>query len=173
MRRSLVTNYKTLETVIFEYKDNFFIMERCQQGRGNYEEQTASDFSGLHKKLPISSSAAELGEAILSALENFDSEPTPFDQFDDSTRRKFLKKWFEYRGINEWEINQRTVDVYQILSDDCYRIRPYDNLNHHPWNGPEGMPETMLQGPVDAATLGMAVFKAFEIATYHPDRILP
>ena len=168
IQRNNITKYKSLEAVIFEYNDNFFIFEKCQQGVHRCTEQLPSDFCELSKKLNTTCSPEEMGQAIIEALRRFDLKQTPFPQFDTSARNKCIKKWFSARGISEWEKNQRVVDVIESLVDDAYYIRPYDNNTHHPWIGPEGMPEIKLPRSANIIDIGSNVLRAFKMATFNP-----
>jgi hypothetical protein len=104
-------------------------------------------------------------------LENIDTKPTPYYQFDFSDRRRHIKKWMGYRGVKEWEINQRLVSVTQSLTEGTYIMKPCDNYNIHPWIGafPDGRRIT-LEKEATTQELGKAVLDAFKLATYHPDR---
>lgn len=177
-RRGEFIVYEYLRSTIFEYKKKYFIIQECQQGRllnpqhGN--SQRGADFAALATIFNANNANAdELGDAILSALEKFDTEPHPFDDFDFSSRNKYIKKWMGARGIKEWETNQRVVDVIYKIVEDKYIIRPYANHTINPWIGPEGMPEFILQGDISAKEMGNTVLRAFQIATYNPNRTDP
>jgi hypothetical protein len=111
-----------------------------------------------------------MGQAVFKALKNFDTKPTPYDQFDFSARNRYIKEWTGSKGVKELEINQRTVDVEQKLDSGKYAVRPFDNCNINPWNGPQGMLEIELSASATIEEVGQAVLDAFKLATYHPCR---
>lgn len=171
-RRSSFTNYTWVKASIFEYKERFIVLEECQQGQvlipAHGSEQRVSDFADLSGTLRLDCTAKEMGQVVFKALENFDTKPHPYGQFDFSSRNRYIKKWMGARGIDEWETNQRVVDIEQELDSGKYIVRPFDNCNIHPWNGPEGMPEIELSASATIEEIGQAVLDAFKLATYNP-----
>ncbi len=173
MRRSKHTDYKFLETQIYEYKGDYYIIEECQQGQEllpqHGSEQGASDFCAISKKLSKTASNTEIGEQVLVALDNFDRQPHPFDQFDIQARNKIVSGWFGARGMGSLEKNCRVVQVVKNIKSNMINVIPFDNHNHNSWNGPMEEKSIELKS-ITSSSLGDAVQAAFRVATYHPER---
>ena len=150
-------------------------MQESQQGQELIKEhgpdQRPATLSGLVDSFDHDVDAKILGRSIINGLDDFDVITPPYGDFDFSARNKFIKNIMNARGIAEWERNQRVVDVEFDIAKDEYLVRPFDNNNINSWIGPQGMPEILIKGPVNAIILGQAVLKAFGMATYHPDRM--
>jgi hypothetical protein len=174
VKRSQHTHYRYHRATVYEFKNQYFVMEECQQGRvllpAHGPGQIASDYAGLSATLPVHYLDAEMGAAVVRALDDFDSRAHPFDQFDFSARNKQIAQWMGARGIQSLETNSRKVHVELQLQDRALQVFAYANCTADPWYGP------MLDRPIGlsaAASLddiGAAVRSAFERATYHPDR---
>ena len=177
-RRSNFTTYEYLCATIFEYKRKYFIIQETQQGLilnpKHGSEQGASDFSALAAILDVNNiNPDDFGAAILNTIDKFDTEPPPCDQFDFPGQRKFLKKWVGARAIGEFVYNRRTVNITFKIVENKYIIRPFANYTINSWDGPQGLPEIILEGKVSAREIGAAVLRAFQIATYNPNRTDP
>jgi hypothetical protein len=173
MRRSNHTIYTSLDTAIYEYKRHYFILQRCQQGQeldpAHGSEQLVSDFCALSAKMPIDSSAVEIGSATLKALDDFDVIGHPFDKFDIPARNKVISSWFGARGMGSLEKNCRVVQIIQEIATGVVSVKPFDNHNRNNWNGP--MEDKVIKvNPATAVSLGEAIQAAFLAATYHPER---
>ncbi|WP_369944448.1 hypothetical protein [Xanthomonas medicagonis] len=174
MRRSSHTNYKWLEAQIYEYKGSYFVLEMCQQGQvllpAHGPEQLASEFCALSMKLDCGVGSDALGSATKKALEDFDTQSHPFDQYDIPSRNKVVWGWFGARGMGVLEKNCRVVQVLHFLESGEIRVIPFDNHQCNHWNGPmDGHAITLSQG-AGASEIGGAVEAAFLLATYHPER---
>jgi len=177
-RRSDFTIYEYLHSTIFEYKEKYFIIQEAQQGRvlnpAHGTSQNGTDYAALAAVFNAKNvDPDDLGSAILIALDKFDTEPHPFEQVDIPARNRCIKKWIGYRGIKEFEVNQRGVSVTYRIVEKKYIVRPFANHTIRPWIGPQGMPEIVLEDGVSAKEIGDAVLRAFEIATYNPNRTDP
>ncbi|WP_052712037.1 hypothetical protein [Paracidovorax citrulli] len=174
MRRSSHTNYKLLETQIYEYKGNYFVLEMCQQGQvllpQHGPEQLASEFCALSAKLDRGVGAEELGKATVKALDDFDTQAHSFDEYDIPGRNKVVSGWFGARGMGVLEKNCRVVQVLRYLESGETRVIPFDNHNRNDWNGPMEDKAISLSRNADASEVGHAVQAAFSSATYHPER---
>ncbi|MBB6366707.1 hypothetical protein FHR56_001820 [Xanthomonas sacchari] len=174
MRRSSHTNYKLLETQIYEYKGSYFVLEMCQQGQvllpQHGSEQLASEFCALSAKLDRDVGAEELGQATLKALNDFDTQAHSFDEYDIAGRNKVVSGWFGARGMGILEKNCRVVQVLRYLERGEIRVVPFDNHNRINWNGPMEEKAVSLSGNAGAFEVGRTVQSAFLSATYHPKR---
>ncbi|MEN9133863.1 hypothetical protein [Xanthomonas euvesicatoria] len=174
MRRGLHTKYETLDTQIYEYKGSYFVLEMCQQGEvlnpAHGPSQRASEFCGLSAKLEGESDSNKIGQAVLTALDEFDTKPHPFSHFDIPLRNKTVSGWFGARGMASLEKNCRVVQVLHYLQRDEIHIIPFDNHNRNNWNGPMDDKIIVLPSTAGATEIGDAVRAAFAVATYHPER---
>ena len=173
MRRSNHTIYTTLDAAIYEYKKQYFILQRCQQGQelnpAHGSAQLAGDFCAVSAKIPVDSSALEIGRATLKALDDFDVIGHPFDQFDIPARNKVISSWFGARGMVSLEKNCRVVQIIQDIATGVVSVKPFDNYNRNPFNGPMEDKVIKLKN-VTPTSLGEAIQAAFLVATYHPER---
>ena len=172
-RRSKHTIYTELDSDIYEYKNNSFILQKCQQSQEldprHGSRQLPSDFCAVSAKIPVSSSALEIGQATLKALDDFDVIGHSFDKFDIPARNKVISSWFGARGMGSLEKNCRVVQIIQDIATGVVSVKPFDNHNRNNWNGP--MEDKVIKiKDVNASSLGEAVQAAFLIATYHPER---
>ncbi len=174
MKRSQFTHYRYAESLIYEFRKNYFVIERCQQGvelnPAHGSEQGPSEDCALSASLSLGCSAKDLGQALLKAIENFDTHPPAFNPWEDKEHQKALCDWMGVRGIPTLEKNSRLIQVVKDYGADIYTIYPYDNCNINPWNGPFAGHEIVLPGSSGPTEIGEAVIKAFAISTYHPER---
>lgn len=174
IRRSLHTNYEWLDTQIYEYKGSYFVLEMCQQGQvlrpEHGSEQRASEFCALSARLDRDVDADELGRATTKALDDFDTRPHPFDQFNIPSRNKVVSGWLGARGMGSLEKNCRVVQVLHSLKRSETLVIPFDNHRRNNWNGPMEDHAITLPQETDAFEVGRAVKTAFSLATYHPER---
>jgi hypothetical protein len=174
MRRSSHTNYKWLEAQIYEYKGSYFVLEMCQQGQVllpvHGPEQLASEFCALSATLDCAVGADELGRSTSKALDDFDTQPHPFDQYDIPSRNKVVSGWFGARGMGVLEKNCRVVQVLHSLKRSETFVIPFDNHRRNNWNGPMEDHAITLPQEAGAFEVGRAVKTAFSLATYHPER---
>ena len=173
MKRSQHTNYKRWDADIYEYKKQYFILQMCQQGQelipAHGSEQLVSDYCAVREKIPVGSSALEIGQATLKALDDYDVIGHPFDQFDIPARNKVISSWFGARGMGSLEKNCRVVQIIQEIATGVVSVKPFDNHNRNNWNGP--MEDKVIKvNPATAVSLGEAIQAAFLAATYHPER---
>lgn len=178
MKRSNFTHYVAEDTLIYEYKEAFFVMERCQQGKelnpAHGSRQFPSDVSTLTARLDIPCTALALGQAVLKSLDDFDTRGHPYDEFDLPARNKYIAGLIGARGMPSLERDSRTVVVVRSLDDMGYTIQPTDNNVLNPWLGVlTGEFEIKLPSEVSAEDVGAAVLKAFSLSTYHPKRKTP
>jgi hypothetical protein len=174
-RRSSFTNYTHLSVTIYEYKNSFFVLVESQQSQvlnpAWGSKQGESDYADLGCILPLHCSSVEIGDAVMIALDNFDTKPTPYDKFDFSARNRQIKKWIGYKGIAEFDRSLREVDVRKWLDGSGYVITPFDNNNINPWIGGMKDKTILLSDSASSEELGSAVLEAFKMATYHPDNV--
>ena len=173
MKRSQHTNYKRWDAEIYEFKKQYFILQMCQQGQelipAHGSEQLVSDYCAVSEKIPVGSSALEIGQATLKALDDYDVIGHPFDKFDIPARNKVISSWFGARGMGSLEKNCRVVQIIQEIATGVVSVKPFDNHNRNNWNGP--MEDKVIKvNPATAVSLGEAIQAAFLAATYHPER---
>lgn len=156
------------EMIIYEYKDNYYFIERGKQNSN--AEISASENTALSSILPVGANAEEVGSAVLKALGNYDKTLPDYSPWQLKELRKQLCNWVGARGYPTLVKNSRLVLVVKDFEKDEIVVIPFDNNNINPW-------ETMLEDkaqrlPVNSSEndIGKAIEKAFTIATYHPDR---
>jgi hypothetical protein len=183
-RRSKHTHYTEENTQIYEYKNQYYLLEECQQGQvlnpAHGTEQSAGDFAAVSSVLPATYGEEEIGKATLKALQDYDRQAHPFDQFDIPARSKVISGWFGARGMGVLEKNCRIVQVirnldgasrdYPTLKNGSIIIIPWDNNILQPYHAPMNNELITLPSTATATDIGAAIKKAFEISTYHPQR---
>ncbi len=174
MKRSNFTDYVKEETLIYEYRGEFFVMEQCQQGRelnpAHGSRQFPSDISALSDRLPISCSDGEMGRAVIKALDDFDSKGHPYDEFDFPARNKFISSLVGARGLPSLERDSRMVVVNRNLADMSCIVFPVDNNKLNPWTEIVDSQKAVLPPNVSVDEAGAAVLNAFKLSTFHPKR---
>lgn len=164
----------TDEILIYEYRNNYFVIELSQQGKNRSESppQRASEIRALSCRLPVKCSPEELGAAARRALDRFDIEPPSFDPWEMACLRRTRKSIFQYRSMAEFEKNCRLV----CLSRDplggiagC----PTDNHRANPWHGVVPDKTIELARESTNAQIGELIVLLFGMSTTHPDRDCP
>ena len=174
MKRSQITHYTYAESLIYEFKNRYFVIERCQQGvklnPAHGTEQGPSENCALSASLALNCSPDDLGLAVLKAIDVFDTHPPAFDPWENKELGKLLCSLMGARGIPTLEKNCRLVQVVKYHDTDIYTVYPYDNCNLNPWHGPFEGRDIVLPGSSGPTEIGEAVLRAFSISTYHPER---
>jgi hypothetical protein len=167
----------TQDILIYEFEENYFIIQRGQQGknpalRASY--QYASENVKLFAKLPFSCSCEELGEAAVGALDNFDTIPPQYDSWENKELNKQLCEWLGTRYFATITKNSRLVQL--IREKNKIEITPFDNHNKNPWYGPMirgmGFKKNMfliISNNSPYETIGKLILEVFNISTYNPD----
>jgi len=82
---------------VYEYKSNFFVIQRGQQGVNLYpeygEDERSAENVKLYAKLPAEIEEHHLGLIIVEALDLFDTETPDFEPWETEKLNKNLKKW--------------------------------------------------------------------------------
>ncbi|WP_338724531.1 hypothetical protein V9L16_09180 [Pseudomonas tolaasii] len=177
-RRSQHTNYEYLEVLVHEFKENFFIIQRGQQGvtpnPAHGPEQRASENVKLYVKLRSTCTDEELGEKILAALNCFDTIAPNYDPWDNSKLARQVKTWLNASNLKEIDIKSRTVKITKNINPPkAYSILPFDNFNSNPWCSPMEEMAITLDVTAPLLALGNAVRRAFTIARHHPSYTTP
>jgi len=174
MRRSNFTNYTHAETLIYEFRNKYFVIEHCQQGVElnpvHGTRQFPGEYCALSASLPLDCSTDEMGQEVIKAIDDFDTRPPLFESWDRRALGKALCGWLGARGIPTLEKNCRIVQVVQYFEENIFKIYPYDNNNLNPWHGRYEGREIVLPGSATPEQIGEAVIKAFSLSTYHPER---
>jgi hypothetical protein len=173
-KRGSFTKYLYEQALVYEYRGNFFIIQRGQQGvklnPEHGDEQRAAESVKLYAELSSTSEDNLLGSKIIDALNLFDTEPPEFNPWENTKLGGNLKKWLKARGQNDIKINTRLIDVTKRLDrGGSYEITPYDNFNLNPWCGPMTQQCMTLSPSASILDIGKAARRAFEIATHHPN----
>ena len=155
----------TQDTVIYEFKNAFFILQRSEVGTE----------TGLIAKLEIPCPKEQMGKAVIGALDKFDEIPPGHDRWDYKKLNAQLCAWLGAKGVNSLTKNSRMVQV--IRDGDKLEILPFDNHTKQPWYGPMikdcgFRKEKIFAIPSSSSfeTIGKFISDAFEIATYHRER---
>ena len=103
MRRSKTTDYKYADVLIYEFESKFFVLERCQQGVDinptHGPRQNASENAAVSQVVALNYSDAQLGKAVLNALDNFDSHAPTYESWQNKELGKQLCSWLGARSI--------------------------------------------------------------------------
>lgn len=172
MKRSKHTKYIYDKSIIYEYKEKYYVMELCQQGKelnpAHGSRQFLSDIAFLSTTLENTASPLEIGQAVFKALDDFDTRGHPYDKFDDSGRNKYIAKLVGARGLPSLERDSRQVVVTRYLDEPRILVYPTDNNHINPWIETT----TPVELPIDASPekLGQCVIQAFEQSTWSPNR---
>lgn len=173
-KRSDFTDYVYDEVVVYEYKNKFFVMEMCQQGQvlnpAHGSRQSVSDIAFLSACLSLDCTSAELGSAVLKALDSFDTRAHPYDKFDDVARRKHIAGSVGARGLATLERDSRTVFVVRYFKENEIKISPTDNNNRKPWVDTINTEEILLPTSASAEEIGKATLQAFAVSLFHPNK---
>jgi len=165
------------DLLIYEFKNNFFVIQRSQQGTipNDKNYQRPSENVDLFAKLDITCSNEILGRAVMGALDKFDVIRPKYDSWELKELNAQLCSWVGSRGINVLNNNSRLVQVIR----DCNRLSiiPYDNYNKNPWYGPmtkeAGYKKDIIfetENDSSFETIGKLIFDAFKVSTYNPKR---
>ncbi|THJ30098.1 hypothetical protein E8K88_17825 [Lampropedia aestuarii] len=176
MRRSKQTKYVTLDSEIWEYKNNYYIMQMCQQGKVLHPKigsnQMPGEYTCVSTKTPTDTEAGQLGKATLKALDDFDVQVHPYEVVDIPERNKIIASWFCARGMGSLIKNVRVVQVIQIIEAGMIKVRPLDGRDKNNWNCPieeEAIEIKYSEANIDQL-LGEAIKAAFAVTPYSPER---
>lgn len=169
----------TKDILIYEYQDVFFIIQRSQQGKSPNplwsKEQRASENVKLFMKLSVGSTSEEVGKAVIEALEEFDKTLPAYDSWELEQLNRQLCKWIGANSINALYKNSRLVQV--IKNEKDITIVPFDNHNKNSWYAPmttdmgfKDLENCHLSLEASFKMIGNAIYEAFKLATYHPQR---
>jgi hypothetical protein len=164
------------DTLIYEYENSFFIIQRGQQGKNpnTTAHQRASENTALFSQLSISCSYEELGNATIGVLEHFDTIPPQYDPWETKELNKLLYSWVGAKNYKTLERNSRLVQV--IRNQNNIEIIPFDNYNKYKWYAPmspeDGYKSKIIKLALDVSSsdIGKSIFKVFEFATYNPEK---
>jgi hypothetical protein len=168
----------TQDMLIYEFEENYFLIQRGQQGKPPTpptSHQRPSENTGLFSKLPFSCTSDELGKAAIETLDNFDTIPPQYDPWENKGLNKQLCEWLGTRYFATITKNSRMVQL--VREGNIISIYPFDNHNKQPWYGP--MTKEMgfrkevfftISSDSSHETIGKLIFEAFAKATYNPER---
>ena len=171
MKRSQFTEYTHDETIIYEYKDRYYIMELCQQGDLNPihgTRQLPSDIGHLSSVHAIDAPAEEIGKSVFQALDDFDSRGHPYNKFNLSARGKYIAGLMGSRGLPSLERDSRQIFITRDFEASQLRIYPTDNNNLNKWV--DALAPKILPGNSTAEIVGKNVVEAFSKSTWHPGK---
>ncbi|EDS4738636.1 DUF1436 domain-containing protein [Salmonella enterica] len=156
------------DTIIYEYDNIYFIIQRSKQDKR--QEECPSENVALANTVFKSESLSILGKAVFESIENYGVVEPSYYPWEQKALRKQLCGWIGAKSYAGLLKNSRLVLVQKNFDEKRMEIIPYDNFNINKW-------ETMLLDemiclPVhsDFESIGLAIDKAFTIATYHPDK---
>ena len=165
------------DMLIYEFEENYFLIQRGQQGKNPRPQtwhQYPSEDVKLFAKLPFSCTCEELGQAAIGALDNFDTTAPQYDPWENKELNKQLCEWLETRYFATITKNSRLVQL--IREENKIEIIPFDNHNKNPWYGP--MTKEMdfkkdmfftISNDSPYEIIGKLIFEAFTISTYNPE----
>ena len=162
-----------MEAMIYEYKNNYFIIQRSTQGK-NFDKRTkATEDVALYSKLLLNCSTEQLGKDAIKALENFNKIRPQWDPWELQILNKNFCSWVGARGRKSFDRDSRCV---QIIKDKNFEIIPFDNCIKNEWYGPM-LNEMGFRNKIiildiksDCKIIGENIKKAFTQATYNPNR---
>ena len=161
------------EALIYEYKNNYFIIQRSTQGKKFDERIEATENVALFSKLPLDCSLEKLGADVFRVLENFNIIRPKFESWEFSELNKQFCTWVGARGRKPFDRDSRCVQIYK---KEKLEIIPYDNCNKNEWYGPMlnnmGFRNKiiMLDHNSSFEIIGENIKTAFSKATYNPNR---
>lgn len=162
------------DSLIYEYKDHFFVIQRSTQGKTADEQVKAGENAALYEKLPLDCSFEALGAAALGALARYNTIRPIADPWELSELNRQFCGWVGARGINPFNRDSRCVQI--IAEHEQLEIVPFDNCRKNPWYGPMiremGFRDKtiMINAGSRSETVGENIKRAFEKATYNKDR---
>ncbi|MTD28601.1 DUF1436 domain-containing protein [Erwinia sorbitola] len=156
------------DAIIYEYGDKYFIIQRSKQDER--QSECPSENVALTDSLPVGISYPLLGEGVLRAIDNYGAIKPSYSPWELKELRKQLCGWIGAKSYSGLLRASRLVIAQKNFARDRIEIIPFDNFNINKW-------ETMLVGDMiclpadsDFESVGMAIYKAFSIATNHPDK---
>ena len=160
------------ETLIYEYKDNYFIIQRSTQGKA-FNETSPSENAALYSKLSINCSSEQLGKDARGAIENYNKIRPQWEPWELEILNKNFCKWVGAKGRKSFDRDSRCV---QIIKTDKLEIIPFDNCIKNEWYGPMlrdmGFKNKIITINIesDYKNIGENIKKAFTVATYNKER---
>ena len=159
------------DAIIYELNGELSYIQRARQDQTR--DDTVSENTALTAKLPLNADLAELGAAVLLALNNYDKVVSPYWPWDLKELRKQICDWV---GVRAWATllkSTRIVLLEKNFKKNKIVLTPFDNCNLFSYE--EMLTKKAISLPFDVAPelLGKAVVDAFQIATYHPLRKIP
>lgn len=159
---------KIYDTIIYEYGQHFSIIQRSPQDEKI--TNAPSEDVALAGEIPLNTSPAEMGRAVLLAIENYGVVRPKYTPWELKEIRKQLCNWVGAKSHPDLQKNSRIVLVQKNMNKQSIQIIPFDNFNLNKW-------ETILENeatelPLGASIeeLGRSVIDTFARATFHPDR---
>jgi len=156
------------DSIIYEYGGFLCVIQRSPQDQRTHSGP--SENVKLAAKLPVDCHAEELGRATLEALDNYDKVAPQYSPWELKELRKQMCEWTGASSNAALVKNCRMVLVFYDLEAGMIRVIAFDNHNINPWETMLKDQQISLKIPADPHDLGCAIKKAFEIATYHPER---
>ncbi len=133
MKRSQHTNYKRWDADIYEYKKQYFILQMCQQGQelipAHGSEQLVSDYCAVSEKIPVGSSALEIGQATkyddltktVDAINDWiqenpeSTEEEAKELYDAIDKKKIALNELTYESLNIGDFVWYENEVYTVF----------------------------------------------------------
>ena len=167
---------KYASTLVYEYKDHYFVIQRSTQGKIADERVKADENAALYEKLSIGCSLEALGSAVSGALQAYNTIRPLFDPWELSGLNRQFCSWVGARGRKPFDRDSRCVQI--CVDHEDLEIIPFDNCNKNPWYGPMirdmGFRNKTVTINANSSfeNIGEKIKQAFETATYHRDRKL-
>lgn len=156
------------DAIIFECNDNYYIIQRSKQAPD--AAISASENVALTKKLNRATTDEEIGSAVIEAINNYGKIAPEFSPWQLKELRAQLCKWTESKTYPALMRNSRLISVEKDFQHESVSVIPFDNFNINAWETLlEAKAITLPMTPTNTE-VGEAVRKAFEIATYHPQK---
>ncbi|MDN8602297.1 contact-dependent growth inhibition system immunity protein [Citrobacter sp. S2-9] len=156
------------DVIIYEYNNRYSIIQRSKQDKR--QDECPSENVALAGSLPKDVAPSLLGETVLKAIDSYGTIDPSYFAWELKELRKQLCSWVGAKSYTGFLKNRRLVLAQKNFDKKRIEIIPFDNFNINKW-------ETMLLDdmiclPLDSdyEKIGMAVDKAFSIATFHPER---
>jgi hypothetical protein len=162
------------DVLVYEYKNNYFVIQRSTQGQEYDKRVKAGENAGLFSKLSLDCPSESLGNDVFMALENYNKIRPSFDPWELKELNKQSCIWVGARGRKTFDRDSRCV---QIIKTNKLKIIPFDNCNKNEWYGPMtkemGFKNKVTTIEVHSSfeIIGNKVKAAFKESTYNPKRI--
>ncbi|HCL5254130.1 TPA: CdiI family contact-dependent growth inhibition immunity protein [Salmonella enterica] len=156
------------DAIIYEIAGNYFIIQRSKQDKR--QDECPSENVALAGSLSKDIDYSLLGACVLKAIDNYGAIDPSYFPWELKELRRQLCCWVGVTSYPALLKNSKIVIAQKNFDEHRIEIIPFDNFNINKWE--TMLMEDMICLPVDSnyESVGIAVNKAFSIATNHPDR---